>query len=191
MKKLLFILFFIALLGFIVFLVTFLFTSLTILFILFIIFLLFAIIFVICFSFFDSLRMFFERLKAKKYLQQRKTKDRELKELETMFFKRRISEENFTKSKDCLESEILELDSKIKSVQVSAINTEQELKEKIRLLTKNYLSKRISDDLFQELYIKYSKDLAVLNSGKINSELDRKIKRELIKLKREAKNKSK
>jgi len=135
--------------------------------------------------------MFIERKKAKKYIELKKNKEQELTELGTLFFKRKISEENFSKSKDSLESEILNLDSKIQISSALAINTEQELKDKIRLLTRKYLLKKISEDLFQELYIKYSKELAVLNSEKINYELDRKIKRELIKLKRDAKNKSK
>lgn len=191
MKKLLFILFFIAALGFIIFLVAFLFTSLTVMFILFLICFLFSIIFILLFRFFDSLRMFFDKIKAKKYLRDRKTKEQELKDLETMFFKRAISEDTFIKTKNQIESEILELDSKIQIAQIKSTNTEQELKEKIRLLTKNYMSKRISEELFQELYTKYSRELAILTSKKISGDLDRKIKRELLKLKRAAKKKAK
>lgn len=185
MKKLLFVILFIFVIFLIISLVAFLFTSIYVLLILAIIFFVVSILLGAFFAFFNKLKSIFEKTKVSKYYKQKDEKEKELKQLEMLFFKRGISEETFKKKKEILDQAIFELESKIRVAQISELTTEQELKEKINLITKKYLSKNMSENLFQELYSKHKIELETLQSKQINDDLDRKIKRELLNLKRQ------
>ncbi len=185
MKKIFFILFFISLIFVAVFFIAFLFTALTTLFIFFALFFIFSLIFLILFVAFDKIKKILEKKGLTKYYKQKRNKEREMKELETLFFKREMSEEIFKKTRKDIARELFEIDAKIRISQISIATPEDEIKEKIKLLTKNYLSKKMSEDLFQELYAKYARALATKKSNKINETLDRKIKREILNIKRE------
>ena len=165
------------------------FTSVYILLILAIIFFVVSILLGAFFAFFNKLKSIFEKTKISKYRVQKEQKEQELKQLEVMFFKRILSEESFKKKKEFLDKDILELESKIRVIEISELTTEQELKEKITLITKKYLSKKLSESVFQELYSKYKMELETLQSKQITVDLDRKIKRELLNLKRQKKKK--
>lgn len=183
MKKIFFILFFIFLLLFFISLVAFLFTYLTFVFILLVIFFIVSIISLILFGSVDKIKRLGKNVD--KYYKQKRDKERELKELDKLFFKREISEEMFKKSKKEIEKELFEIDYYIKYSQIDNQNVEDEIRNKMKLLTKSYMSKKIQEDLFQELYGKYARELASTKSKAISDNLDRKIKREMQKIKRE------
>ena len=188
-RKLLFIFLFIFIVLLIVSIAIFLFTSIYLLFIFAIIFLVISVLFGAFFVFFNKLKRFLERTKVSKYYAQKDEKEEELKQLEMLFFKRSITEETFKNKKEILDQAIFEIESKIRVAQLSELTTEQELKEKINLITKKYLSEKMSESLFQELYSKYKIELEILQSKQINEDLERKIKRELLNLKRQKKKK--